>query len=89
MSALERHVGDRATWTRPQGGFFTWLELGEAGGADVARRALDAGVAVVPGAAVLPGGGRRAQHPHLLQPGLRGRLEEGIALLGPLLRTES
>ena len=24
--SLDRHVGERATWTRPQGGFFAWLE---------------------------------------------------------------
>ena len=48
MGALERHAGGRITWTRPQGGFFTWLELAEGRGVDVARRALEAGVAVVP-----------------------------------------
>ena len=30
MAALDRHVGDRASWTRPQGGFFTWLDLSPA-----------------------------------------------------------
>jgi 2-aminoadipate transaminase len=89
MSALERHVGERATWTRPQGGFFTWLELGEAGGADVARRALDAGVAVVPGAPFFADGGGEHNIRISYSQASEDRLEQGIALLGPVLRTET
>jgi 2-aminoadipate transaminase len=50
MAALEHEVGERGSWTRPAGGFFTWVELPpgwEAG--TFAERALEAGVAVVPG----------------------------------------
>ena len=48
LTALERHLGGVAEWTRPGGGFFTWLTLpGDA--AELARRALDAKVAFVPG----------------------------------------
>ncbi len=41
----------RATrWTRPQGGFFTWLTLPEGADAgDLAKRAVDRGVGIVPG----------------------------------------
>lgn len=48
MAALERHLAGAAEWTRPRGGFFTWLTLpGDA--TELARRALEAKVAFVPG----------------------------------------
>jgi 2-aminoadipate transaminase len=50
LAALERHMPDGAHWTEPQGGFFTWLTLPEGiDAADLARRAVDRGVGVVPG----------------------------------------
>ena len=84
MSALERHVGDRANWTHPHGGFFTWLELAE-DGADVARRALQAGVAVVPGRPFFSGAGGERNIRISYSQASEERLERGIALLGPLL----
>ena len=44
-------------WTRPAGGFFTWLTLPD--GADtteLARRAVEQGVGIVPGALFFPDG---------------------------------
>jgi len=49
LAALERHLDGLASWTRPEGGFFVWLDVGRDATA-VAARALEAGVAVVPGA---------------------------------------
>lgn len=54
QAALERHLGALAAcrWQRPAGGMFFWVELPE--GIDAAAllpRAVDAGVAYVPGAA--------------------------------------
>jgi 2-aminoadipate transaminase len=54
LAALERHVGERGHWTHPRGGFFTWLTLPGADTTDLARRAAEAGVAVVPGAPFFP-----------------------------------
>ncbi|HEX6261671.1 MAG TPA: PLP-dependent aminotransferase family protein [Actinomycetota bacterium] len=88
MSALERHVGDRATWTHPHGGFFTWLELAE-DGADVARRALQAGVAVVPGRPFFSGVGGERNIRISYSQASEERLEEGIALLGPIVRARA
>jgi 2-aminoadipate transaminase len=48
LAALERRLAGTATWTRPSGGFFTWLTL-PVDAAGLARRALDAKVAFVPG----------------------------------------
>jgi 2-aminoadipate transaminase len=50
LAALERHMPDGAHWTHPQGGFFTWLTLPEnIDATDLARRAVERGVGVVPG----------------------------------------
>jgi DNA-binding transcriptional MocR family regulator len=53
--ALKRELGDAVTFTQPQGGLFFWAKLTGAGGklADAnvfAKRAIDQGVAFVPGA---------------------------------------
>jgi 2-aminoadipate transaminase len=48
-AALERAMPAGVEWTRPNGGFFSWLTIpGDA--TELARRAADAGVALVPGA---------------------------------------
>ena len=86
MGALERHVGGRAAWTRPEGGFFAWLELAE--GADavaVARRALEAGVAVVPGPPFFPAAGGERHLRLSFSRADEGQIEEGIGRLGGLL----
>jgi 2-aminoadipate transaminase len=55
MAALERSMPPAVSWTRPHGGFYSWLTLpGDA--ADFARRAAERGVAVVPGAPFFPDG---------------------------------
>jgi 2-aminoadipate transaminase len=62
MDALERHLAGPVEWTRPSGGFFTWLTLPP--GADsvaVARRGLHEGVATVPGVPFFPDG-RGSEH---------------------------
>src|SRR5579862_6543488 len=50
LAALERWMPAGAVWTRPQGGFFTWVTLpGDADSVQIAQRAVDRGVAIVPG----------------------------------------
>jgi DNA-binding transcriptional MocR family regulator len=44
-------------WTRPEGGFFSWLTLPAGVDAvDLARRAVEQGVGIVPGAPFFPDG---------------------------------
>src|SRR6476660_5866439 len=44
LAALERFMPPEARWTRPQGGFFSWLTLPAGGDAvDLARRAAEQG----------------------------------------------
>ena len=50
LEALERELSGRACWNRPDGGYFLWLELGEAlDGRELLARASEAGVTFVPG----------------------------------------
>jgi aspartate/methionine/tyrosine aminotransferase len=51
FAAAERILAGRFGYRTPAGGFFLWLDVGPAGGADAARRLwAEAGVKVVPGA---------------------------------------
>jgi 2-aminoadipate transaminase len=57
LAALERGMPEGTHWTRPQGGFFSWLTLPAGGDAtDLARRAVERGVAIVPGSPFFPDG---------------------------------
>ena len=51
LGALERELAGRASWNRPDGGYFLWLELPEGVDAtELLRSASEAGVTFVPGA---------------------------------------
>jgi 2-aminoadipate transaminase len=54
MAALERSMPPAVTWTRPRGGFYSWLTLPGVDATDFTRRAAERGVAVVPGAPFYP-----------------------------------
>src|SRR5207247_1263985 len=62
LGALGEELGDGARWSRPEGGYFVWLELAD--GSDAAEllvRAEAVGVTFVTGADFFPagsGGGR-------------------------------
>ncbi|MGH3030637.1 MAG: PLP-dependent aminotransferase family protein [Gaiellaceae bacterium] len=88
LAALDRHLSGSASWTRPGGGFFTWVELGlSVDAVALAERALENGVAVVPGAPFYPDGG--GEH-HLRLSYSRvteEEIEEGIRRLAGLLAT--
>ena len=51
LEALERGFAGRARWSRPEGGYFLWLELpDEVDASELLVRASEAGVTFVPGA---------------------------------------
>lgn len=50
-AALREHLGDRAEWTDPQGGFFTWVRFPGVELGDILTRGIQEGVVIVPGAA--------------------------------------
>ena len=75
-----------AHWTRPQGGFFSWLTLPEgADSVELARRAVEQGVGIVPGTLFFPDG--RGADTVRLSFSLvdEALIDEGIERLGALL----
>ncbi|MDX6475392.1 MAG: 2-aminoadipate transaminase [Gaiellaceae bacterium] len=57
LGALERSMPGTARWTTPRGGFFTWLTLAEGSSStELARRAAERGVGLVPGSLFFPDG---------------------------------
>jgi DNA-binding transcriptional MocR family regulator len=57
LEALERSFHDRASWNRPEGGYFLWLDLEDAARtSDLAERGDAAGVAIVRGKDFFPRG---------------------------------
>ena len=50
IAALERTFHNAASWNRPHGGYFVWIDLGEGQDAsELAARGGDGGVGIVPG----------------------------------------
>jgi DNA-binding transcriptional MocR family regulator len=61
LDAFERRMPAGARWTRPDGGYFLWLELPEGMEADaLAQRSAAAGVTIVPGTGFFAGRGGAA-----------------------------
>jgi 2-aminoadipate transaminase len=57
LAALERSMPAETRWTRPRGGFFSWLTLpGGVDAEELARRAAERGVGIVPGSLFFPDG---------------------------------
>ena len=86
-AALKRELGDAVEFTQPQGGMFFWARLTGANGktkdaAEFAKRAIEQGVAFVPGAPFY------ANNPDLATFRLSfatadvGKIEEGVGRLG-------
>jgi 2-aminoadipate transaminase len=57
LEALERELGGGASWSRPEGGYFVWLDLPpQVDTAELLERAGAAGIAFVKGSDFFPGG---------------------------------
>jgi 2-aminoadipate transaminase len=87
LAALDRALPEGARWTRPQGGFFSWLTLapGAADSTVLAQRAVEQGVGIVPGSLFFPDG--RGSDTVRLSFSLvdEGQIDEGIERLAALL----
>ena len=85
LAALERSMPDSARWTTPHGGFYSWLALPGVDTVDLAARAVEQGVAAVPGSLFFPDG--RGADSLRLSFSLvdEEQIDEGIARLGSLL----
>jgi DNA-binding transcriptional MocR family regulator len=87
LAALERHMPEGVTWTRPDGGLFVWVQLPR--GIDAAglldRAVKEAGVAFVPGGAFFHDGrGRNTLRLSYSLPN-EPEIEDGIAQLAGLI----
>ncbi len=86
LAALDEHMPDGMTWTRPHGGFFTWLTGPEwLDTVALAQRAQEAGVAFVPGRPFHPQ--RDGANKLRLAFSLAGDddIDEGVRRLGTLI----
>lgn len=87
LQAMEEHFPDWVTFTRPQGGLFTWCTLPKAMNARVLmEKALEKNVAFVPGGSFFPNGGRentmRMNYSNMPE----DKIVEGVKRLGEVLR---
>ena len=85
LAALERSLPDSARWTTPRGGFFSWLTLPGIDAVDLAGRAAEQGVAVLPGTLFFPDG-RGTDRLRLSFSAVdEDKIDEGIERLGSML----
>ncbi|HEX2044186.1 MAG TPA: PLP-dependent aminotransferase family protein [Gaiellaceae bacterium] len=85
LAALEARLDDSASWTRPGGGFYTWVELPGTDVVELARRALGAGVGVVPGPPFYPAAGGEHHLRLSFSSAPEAEIDEGIRRLAELL----
>jgi 2-aminoadipate transaminase len=86
LAALERGMPEGARWTRAAGGFFSWLTLPDGvDSVELARRAAERGVGIVPGTLFFPDG-RGADTVRLSFSMVdEAQIDEGIERLASLL----
>jgi DNA-binding transcriptional MocR family regulator len=88
QDSLQRHFGDLASWTKPEGGLFFWIKLNQALDTRLLLpKALEQNVAFMPGEPFYPVpeqglGYMRLNFSHSPQE----KIEEGIARLAVLVR---
>jgi 2-aminoadipate transaminase len=90
LRALERCMPAGTRWTRPRGGFFSWLTLPDgADAAELARRAVEHGVGIVPGSPFFPDarGGDNVRLSFSLV--AEEQIDEGIERLASLVTASS
>ena len=85
LAALKRSMPESARWTTPRGGFFSWLTLPGVDTVDLAGRAIEQEVAVVPGVLFFPDG--RGTDSLRLSYSLvdEDMIDDGIARLGAIV----
>jgi DNA-binding transcriptional MocR family regulator len=87
LAALEREMPEGVAWSRPEGGYFVWVEFGPgADAADLLRRATEEGVTFVRGSDFFPpglGGATSARLAFSFES--PERIAEGVAIVASLL----
>jgi 2-aminoadipate transaminase len=89
-AALERELGESAAWSRPEGGYFLWLDL-PAGvrGEDLLARAAEEDVTFIKGTDFFFHGGGEEAARLAYSFATAPEIEEGIGRLGRLVREAS
>jgi 2-aminoadipate transaminase len=87
LEALERELGGVARWSRPEGGYFLWVDFpDEVDAGELLRRATAAGVPFVRGSDFFPGGeGGRSSARLAFSFASPGEIAEGVGRLAALL----
>ena len=87
LAALERKFPSGADWSRPEGGYFLWLDLDEnVDAGDLLTRATEAGVTFVRGADFFPAGSGGTSSARLaFSYESPERIAEGVRILAGLL----
>jgi 2-aminoadipate transaminase len=90
LRCLEAEMPADTTWTRPSGGFFTWLALPPGGdAASVFECGLEAGVAVMPGMSFFPDERGRDHLRICFSRSDIDQIENGVRTLGRVVRQTS
>lgn len=89
LAALEREFPREARWSRPEGGYFLWLDLPEGtDAADLLERATAAGVVFVKGSDFYPGAAGGQSSARLAYSFVSpAEIADGVAVLASLLPT--
>ncbi len=86
MIGLERYMPPEVGWTVPHGGFLTWLTIdGDVDTTELAQRALDDGIAFVPGSPFYVDGGGRKNIRLSFSRATDDEIDEGLRRLGALI----
>jgi 2-aminoadipate transaminase len=87
LDALERHFGDSASWSRPEGGYFNWLDLPEGIDAgELLAKATEAGVVYCKGTDFYPDGRGSGSLRLAYSFPSPEEIERGVAILAELVR---
>jgi 2-aminoadipate transaminase len=87
LEALDREMPDGVTWSKPDGGYFLWIDFGaDVDSAELLRQATEAGVTFVKGTDFFPSGsagGTAARFAFSFES--PARIAEGVALIASAL----
>lgn len=86
LSALDTELAGRATWSRPEGGYFLWVDFaGDVDAGELLERATQAGVTFVRGSDFFAGGGGTSSARLAFSYESPDRIVEGVRILAGLL----
>jgi 2-aminoadipate transaminase len=85
LAALDRELAGRATWSKPEGGYFVWADLSDET-ADLLQRAEGAGVTFVKGSDFFPNGAGERSARLAFSYASSSEIDSGVSTLSSLIR---